>query len=148
MDTLNKLLTIERSIIQDNNVSNKQLLQHISALLSETSDSLDAQDLFASFIKREKLGSTYIGHGIALPHVRASNIKKPYGCIIRLKTGISFNSNNENADIFFGFIVPENDPDTHLNILALLAEKFDSSTTRDQLRNAKNSSELYEAITQ
>ena len=144
MNIFEKLLAPNRTRSNQTDDSSKRIFQHLSLLIANSSMQLNADNLLYSFIQREKLGSTYIGHGIAIPHLRVSNVEKPFGALIHLKQGISFDHGNSDiADIFFGFVVPFEDNDQHLSILAALAEKFNNPIYRKQLRSTSSSEELF-----
>ncbi len=144
MNVFGKLLTPDRTESSHTIDSSKQIFQQLSGLLATSTEELDAESLFEAFIQREKLGSTYIGYGVAIPHLRSNSVQKPYGALIHLSKGIDFNQDDaELVDLFFGFIVPIEDNEQHLSILAALAEKFNDPLYRNQLRETANSNELF-----
>ena len=92
-------------------------------------------DIFDALITRERLGSTALGHGVALPHSRLANIKEPIAAMITLSNGVDFEAQDEKpVDLLIGLLVPERCNDEHLKILAALAQRFSNNYFRDELR--------------
>ncbi len=148
MNIFKKLLSIDRTLANQPDNSHNKIFRHLSMLLATADNKLDHEILFENFIEREKLGSTYIGHGIAIPHIRSSQVNKAYGALLQLEHGMKFSSSTEeNTDLFLGFIVPKIDNEQHLKILANLSEKFSNNNFRESLRSAKDSLKLYNLAT-
>jgi len=96
-----------------------------------------------ALITRERLGSTGIGHGIALPHARLANIDEPLAALITLKEGVDFDSiDGEPVDVVLGLLVPEECNDEHLKILADLARRFSDEGLRRTLRTCESGETL------
>jgi nitrogen PTS system EIIA component len=96
-----------------------------------------ASDLHASLQAREQLGSTAIGHGIAIPHGRSSTLEAPRGVLLRLEPAIDFDAGDgEPVDLVFAMAVPDHYTHQHLMVLSELAERFSRAEFRDALRNA------------
>lgn len=109
-----------------------------------TPDSIDALEIFQLLICREKLGSTGIGHGVALPHARTKLTEHAVGAFLKLDKGIDFDSpDRQPTDLIFALIVPEHYTDEHLKILAYLASLFSDESFCTALRNTRDSKELY-----
>jgi PTS system nitrogen regulatory IIA component len=126
--------------------SKKRVLEKIARLVSEDISTLDSSALFKNLIGREKLGSTAIGHGIAIPHCRMSMCTSITGALIRLKEAIDFDATDEQpVDLLFVLLVPEEACDEHLQILGKLAQLFSRGDFRDALRRAGDDLSLYEA---
>jgi nitrogen PTS system EIIA component len=97
--------------------------------------------------KRDELGSTGIGGGVALPHARLREIKKPYGVLARLKSPIDFDAiDAEPVDIVFMMLLPAASQLDQLNTLAAAARKLRDRGVLSRLRKATTSAELYGAI--
>lgn len=129
---LEQTLTIHRIDLDVDASTKKRVLEKIVDLCSHDDNK---QDWFLALIEREKLGSTGLGHGVALPHARISGIDSPTACFIRLKTPVDFDSQDSQAvDLIFGLFVPEKSNETHLQILASIAERFNNETIRQSLR--------------
>jgi len=139
--------------------SKKRALQTVAELLGESLRSRRAapgadeggddepvvsdMNILDALINRERLGSTGIGHGIALPHARLAHIDEPLGALITLKQGVDFDSiDGEPVDIVFGLLVPEHCNDEHLKILAELARRFGDAQLRQTLRGCQGGDAL------
>lgn len=128
--------------------SKKNILQTISFLFSQEFDNLEQSTLFQSFIKREQLGSTAIGYGIAIPHIRV-NISTPYACFFQLRKGIDFGATDGTpVDILFALLMPESTPEVHLKLLASLAKRFSEANFREDLRQCHSKQSLLEILTE
>ncbi|WP_284160284.1 PTS sugar transporter subunit IIA [Xanthomonas citri] len=100
-----------------------------------------ADELYANLCEREALGSTAIGHGIAIPHGRCPNLTEPRGALLRLDTPVPFGS-DEPVDLVFAMAVPAHDTHQHLMLLSELAERFSDADFRRNLRTAPNADAL------
>ncbi len=129
-------------IINDNSRSKKSILEKISDILSEPSG-IKKSIIFNTLYEREKLGSTSVGKGVALPHARVNDIDYPFVCIIILDEPIDFdNIDNLDVDIILSIIVPADNFDNHLELLAYFSEKLDDPKIRRELRKARNSEQI------
>lgn len=128
----------------------KLVLQSISQLICDTDENVKYTDILESLQKREKLGSTAIGNGVAIPHARVLNLTEPKCALLTLETPIDFDSTEDNdthVDIIFSLFVPEDAPQAHLEILSTIAQKLKDQHYCESLRNAKTDNELYQAAT-
>lgn len=123
------------------------LTQDVSPV-SSPDDEDDPDDLFELFTEREKLGSTGLGHGVALPHARTSMVKSPVAAFIKLDKGIDFDSPDQQAtDLIFALVVPEESTDEHLKILAYLATLFSDENFCSVIRDSDNSQQIHQHLT-
>ncbi|MBB5864061.1 PTS sugar transporter subunit IIA [Xanthomonas sp. 3058] len=106
-----------------------------------------ADELYANLCEREALGSTAIGHGIAIPHGRCPNLTEPRGALLRLDTPVPFGS-DEPVDLIFAMAVPAHYTHQHLMLLSELAERFSDADFRQQLRAAPNADALMALLTE
>lgn len=142
------LLSPERTLIAKSITSKKRALEVLSNLFAEQL-AADSSELFQAFIERERLGSTAIGHGIALPHIRSQAAKQAMGALMLLDTALDFNAlNQQPVKLLFGLIVPEHASEEHLEILAMLAENFSQTQFRNCLLQASTPQTLYQLATQ
>lgn len=142
------ILTPGRTLCDVSGVSKKKVLESISETLSREVPAINASELFEALVARERLGTTGLGHGIALPHCRFKACPEPTGLFARLEEPIDFDAvDREPVDLVFTLIVPEGDHQEHLEILKGLAERFNNEDIRDQLRKAENAEALFEIIT-
>jgi len=153
---ISQLITPERVKCLSGIGSKKRALESISQLLGSGVAGIDPTDIFHQLIDRERLGSTGMGYGVALPHGRfhsnphnkpAVKLDITLGCFIKLQQGIDFDSPDAKpADLIFGLLVPENCTDEHLQVLATLAKMFSDTAFCDQLRNCQTDEELFAQI--
>ncbi len=128
-------------------VSKKRALETISASIAKRNSALEAETLFKALMARERLGSTGIGHGIAIPHCRAPEITQCIMGVFCLAQPIKFNTlDNQPVDIFIVLVVPENEPKAHLELLAIIAERFKDQTFCTKIRQALTANEVYQLI--
>lgn len=139
------ILTAERTRILDNVNSKKRALEYLSEILSEATPYLTATEIFTALIARERLGSTGLGDGVAIPHGRLKGLDECVGAVIRLPgDGVPFEApDGKPVNILFGLLVPQESTELHLNVLRTLAEMFTDETHLTRLREASSDSELY-----
>ena len=119
----------------------------LSELLATELESVTATKIFDGFIARERLGSTALGDGTAIPHCRIDSIDRIYCAGLKLDTGIDYDSpDNIDVSILFGLIVPTEATDEHLLVLAQLAEFLSKPANRERIRNCETSSQLFKTI--
>jgi nitrogen PTS system EIIA component len=129
--------------------SKKKVLELISELVAAQYPTLSAQAVFESLVAREKMGSTGIGNGIAIPHGRLDNITQPIGVFIKCEEAIAFDAIDKHpVDLLFALLVPEDQCKQHLSTLAAMAEKLSDKHILKQLRKTQDAAELYQVITQ
>jgi PTS system nitrogen regulatory IIA component len=129
--------------------SKKRVLENLSSLVSDYlgNDEDQAENLFHSFVAREKLGSTAIGDGVAIPHCRAPGVKRIHGCLLTLENPIDFDSvDDQPVDLIFALIVPEEKNDEHLATLARVAALMQKGSSRQLLRECENSQDLFNTV--
>ena len=116
--------------------SKKRLFEQAAASISAEFN-LDQESVYRSLLAREKLGSTAIGHGVAIPHSRTSGCSEPLGCLILLSEGVDFGApDGAEVEIAFILLVPEAATQDHLDLLASLASAFSNADLRDRLKKA------------
>jgi len=141
------LLNQERTRTRTDAGSKKRVLEVLSELLSPSIPTHSKEKIFDNLIARERLGSTGLGSGVAIPHCRLAGLDEPIGAMITLEKGIDFESpDGKDVDILFCLIVPENSHDDHLKILAYLAELFVNPDLCQQLRAANDSAAILNVI--
>ena len=129
--------------------SKKFILQQISDLAATKIHSSTAKDLLISLTNREKLGSTGIGKGIAIPHGKISNDEQAVAVLVTVDKPILFDAiDDKPVDIFFALFVPENSCEQHLQTLASVAQFFSDKENSKQVRRCQNSQQLFKLITQ
>jgi nitrogen PTS system EIIA component len=144
------LLTPSRTLCGIEAGSKRSALEILANTIAQDIPTLDADNLLRRFLARERLGSTGIGHGIAIPHCsldKESN--KAIGALITLNRPIPFDAiDSQPVDILFAMLVPEDAHDQHLQNLAALANALINDQFRQRLRSATNNTSLYQAAIQ
>ncbi len=127
--------------------SKKRLLEHLARMLAEDGDPDLTRIIFDGLFAREKMGSTGLGHGIAIPHGRISADIAPVAAFVRLRDRIPFDSaDGDGVDLVLAMVVPEHFTDQHLKLLAMVAEMFDQGDVVAQLRSAGDDHSLYKVL--
>lgn len=128
--------------------SKKRLLEVIAELLSGQNPQLDVIEIFEKLIERERLGSTGLGKGIALPHARITNLEQAQAVFIRLQDGIDFDSvDNQPVDLVVALLVPVDANEQHLKILAGLAGFFNNDDNCKKIREISDHQQIIDLIT-
>ena len=127
--------------------SKKRLLEIISEELARNDDNLSAREIFESLCARERLGSTGLGHGVAIPHGRVKGNHPIRASFIRLKKPLPFDSvDGEPVDLLFAMTVPENCNEDHLKLLANIAELFSDPELLQALRAADDPNTMLQLL--
>ncbi|MGB0955014.1 MAG: PTS sugar transporter subunit IIA, partial [Panacagrimonas sp.] len=135
---LAEILTADRVLNGVSLSSKKKALEELSRMLATGSEDLMAQDVFTSLTGREKLGSTGLGHGVAIPHGRVDLLDSSLGAFMRLKHPVDYDAHDGNpVDLVFGLMVPQAATETHLKHLAAVAEMFSDEAFCAKLRAAQ-----------
>ncbi|MFW6093408.1 MAG: PTS sugar transporter subunit IIA [Pseudomonadota bacterium] len=126
--------------------SRKRALEVASDLLAATYPELSARALFDELMGRERLGSTALGDGVAIPHCR-TECDRILGAFLALDEPVDFDApDGQGVDLLFVLVVPPDEPSAHLEVLATLARIFQSPENRRHLRNQSSDHDLYEAL--
>ncbi len=149
---LDTLISSDAVIHNHNIKSKKRALEVLAEQLtaeankpgSDTEDEINPLDVFQLLTEREKLGSTSLGHGVALPHTRTSLTDRAIGAFLKLDKGIDFDSPDQQpTDLIFALMVPEHYTDEHLKILAYLAALFNDEAFCRTLRQSNDNREIF-----
>ena len=136
MSQIRQLLPLENIVLDLEASSKKRVFEHVG-LVFENNQGIARSAVFDSLFSREKLGSTGLGRGIAIPHGRIKGLKEACGAFIRLTTPIPFDSpDGEPVSLLFVLLVPEQATEQHLQILSELAERFSDRSCREVLSSA------------
>ncbi|AMG02900.1 PTS IIA-like nitrogen regulatory protein PtsN [Vibrio mimicus] len=123
--------------------SKKRALEIISEIAALHTGQ-NATELFECILSREKMGSTGIGNGIAIPHARMSDSEKAVAVLLQCEEPIEFDAiDNRPVDLLFALLVPEDQCKEHLKTLACMAERLNDKQILKQLRHAESDQELY-----
>lgn len=144
---INRLIAPDRVICLDQISSKKRLLETLGQMLSLGAIDLDPAEIFNKLIERERLGSTGLGHGVALPHGRLGNNTSTVGAFIKLNTPVDFDSTDgKPTDLIFALLVPIEHTEEHLQILASLAGMFSDGEFCKQLRECNTDEDLFKLL--
>lgn len=126
--------------------SRKSLLEYASDMLAEEYG-LPARKLFDELMNREKLGSTGLGEGVAIPHCRIP-CERIHAACLTLSNPVDYDAiDGEPVDLIFILLVPPDENSAHLELLADLARLYGSADNRANLRHTGTDQELYETFT-
>ena len=132
--------------IDDDCRNKKSVLDKLSVLLSKSSG-ISVNKIFTGLYEREKLGSTSVGNGVAIPHARIQGVEHPFVSVMTLDNPIDFdNIDNLDVDIVVCLIVPYEETENHLALLACLSSILDKISNRKKLRGARNSEQVLECL--
>lgn len=144
---LQEILTPDCTICAAPGSSKKRVLEYLSSLAAEKFEQYDTFELLESLIKRERMGSTGIGNGIAVPHGKLANATKPIAVVITTESGVNFDAVDHRAvDIFIALFVPENECQNHLCTLQSIAAIFRNKQFCKKVRKCTSNQALYELI--
>ncbi len=145
--SLDQILKIE--FINDNlqAKTKTEVLAELSEMITKGSQKLDQSKVFDVLQQREKLGSTGIGDGVAIPHGKISNIEEVIVAFGRSKTGVAFDSmDGKPVHLFFLLLAPENCAGQHLKALARISKMLKVGNFRKSLMDAESRNDLYKVI--
>lgn len=143
---IESLLDSNRILCHVSCSSKKRSLEMLAELVAEHTDNINADELFEHLIARERLGSTGIGAGIAIPHCRFKTQGATLGALMTLDQPIDFDAvDSRPVDIIFAMLVPENAETEHLQTLANLVEQLQKPAYVQSLRDASDGDALYAA---
>src|ERR1044071_3852561 len=146
MSLVAKLLS-ERHVVADLHVSSKKRLFEQAGLLFENQDGLARSLVFDSLFARERLGSTGLGQGVAIPHGRLKGLKEALGALYRLAQPVPFDAPDGNpVSLAFVLLVPEKATEKHLQILSELAQMFSDRAPREAMGAAPDAQALHALI--
>ena len=139
------LLEEERILIDAPLTTRSMVLEALSGLLADSE--ISGEEIEASLVEREELGSTGIGFGVAIPHARLSQLKSTRAAFIRTRDAVDFNAPDETSvDLVFALLVPEGSNEDYLRLLAQLARFFSGADNRELLRRAKSADDVISAL--
>jgi len=142
MNPLKNFLQVEQVLLDLDASSKKRVFEHVG-MLFETRLGLARSVVFDSLFAREKLGSTGLGQGIAIPHGRIKGLKQAAGAFVRLAAPVAFDSpDGRPVSMLFVMLVPEHATEEHLEILSELAQRFAERPFRESLQAAPDAAAI------
>ena len=140
--TISALLSPQKIFIDTEVTSKKKLLELIANIVADRTQ-LGQSIIYNNLLNRERLGSTGLGDGFAVPHARVPDLDKTVGCFFRLKEPVNFESpDNLPVDLVFTIVIPQEATEEHLLILSALARIFSRAEVCEAIRGATNKEEI------
>lgn len=147
MNLISKLLLPGNILLDSESTSKKRVFERVG-LLFENSHQISRSQVFDSLFAREKLGSTGLGQGVAIPHGRVKNLREGIAAFVKTQNAIPFDSpDGLPVNMIFVLLVPERATDLHLQLLAELAQMFSNKSFREQLQNSNDPAVIYQLFT-
>ena len=147
MSLVSKLLPLA-NVIVDLDVSSKKRVFEQVGLLFENNHQIARSLVFDSLFAREKLGSTGLGQGVAIPHGRVKGLKEALGALVRTRQAVAFDApDGQPVALIFVLLVPDRATDVHRQLLSERARMFSDKAFREQLLAAAGAPELHQLIT-
>ena len=136
-----------QKIFIDTEVSSKKKLLELIANITADQTRLPESTIYTNLLNRERLGSTGLGQGFAVPHARLPELEETVGCFFRLKQPVNFESpDNLPVDLVFTIIIPQEANEEHLLILSSLARIFSDADICEAIRTAASREEIEKII--
>jgi PTS system nitrogen regulatory IIA component len=143
---LSRLLPVANVMLDLDATSKKRVFEH-AGLTFENNQQIPRGEVFDSLFAREKLGSTGLGQGVAIPHGRVKGMKDAVGAFLRLSNAVPFDAPDAKpVNLVFVLLVPERATDLHLQILSELAQLFSDKTAREHLLMADSAEAAHKLI--
>lgn len=147
MNLVAKLLP-PSNVVVDLTVSSKKRLFEQVGLLFENHQGIARGTVFDSLFARERLGSTGLGQGVAIPHGRIKGLKEALGAFVRLASPVPFDApDGKPVSLLFFLLVPEQATEKHLQILSELAQMFSDRELRESMLSAADTAAMHRLIT-
>jgi PTS system nitrogen regulatory IIA component len=144
---ISDIISLDRTECAVECQSKKRIFEVISDIAVKGNPQLDVNDVLASMLAREKMGSTGIGNGIAIPHGRIEGITDIVAIIVTSEEPIQFDAiDDKPVDIFFALLVPSEQTQEHLQTLSSIAQKLSDKNIVKALRNAASRDEIVSAL--
>ncbi len=144
---ISELLNLDTIVPHLKVSSKKQALHELSELAANITGEA-SKNIFALLLDREQLGSTGVGHGVAIPHARLPGLDRHYGVFARLSEGVDFDSvDDEKVDLVFLLLAPENAGADHLKALALISRRMRDREFCNKLRGSNNGEAVFALLT-
>jgi len=145
---LSDILSTDGIVVSLSATSKKQALREIAGVAAEATG-LPARDIFETLLQRERLGSTGLGRGIAIPHGKMPGLDRLYGVFARLESPINFDANDDQpVDLIFLLLAPEGAGADHLKALARVSRLFRDPGIISQLRGTDDKAVLFSILTE
>ena len=143
MNQIARLLPLS-NIVVDLDASSKKRVFEQAGLVFENNQGIARSKVYDALFAREKLGSTGLGQGVAIPHGRLKGLKESIGCFLRLGTPVQFDApDGKPVAMAFVLLVPEAATELHLQFLSELAQMFSERSFREQLASSESAAAIH-----
>lgn len=147
MSLISKILPASNVVLDAESTSKKRVFERVG-LLFENSHAISRAEVFESLFAREKLGSTGLGQGVAIPHGRVKGLRDAVAAFIKTTTPIPFDApDGQPVNLIFVLLVPERATDLHLQLLGELAQMFSTPSFREALLNNTDTTVIHQTFT-
>ncbi len=147
MSLISKILTPECVLLDSESASKKRVFERVG-LLFENTQNISRSLVFDSLFAREKLGSTGLGQGVAIPHGRVKGLRDAVAAFVKMQNPIPFDAPDAlPVNFIFVLLVPERATDLHLQILGELAQMFSDQKFRDELQRTDDPLAIHKLLT-
>jgi len=144
MSLISKILTSECIFLDSESTSKKRVFERVGILFENTQNIARSQ-VFDSLFAREKLGSTGLGQGVAIPHGRVKGLRDAVAAFVKMQTPIPFDApDGLPVNFIFVLLVPERATDLHLQILGELAQMFSEPSFREKLEATNDAGAIHQ----
>jgi nitrogen PTS system EIIA component len=146
MNRLSAILPASNVLVDSDATSKKRVFEQ-AGVLFENHHSIARATVTDNLFARERLGSTGLGHGVAIPHGRIKGLKNPLAAVVRMQQPIGFDApDDEPVSLLIFLLVPEAATQRHLEILSEIAELLSDRALRDKLKTEPDAQRLHELI--
>ncbi|HCD05078.1 MULTISPECIES: PTS sugar transporter subunit IIA [unclassified Methylophaga] len=141
------LVNADNISFHDEATSKKRVIENLSRMLGANTSAATAEKIFQVLLERERLGSTGLGKGVAIPHARVPDLTHTVAAMLTLETPVEFEAaDGKPIDIAFGLLVPEDDTEHHLQHLSRLVTLFRDEEVCSRIRQAPNAEAIFELL--
>jgi len=131
----------------DNNSSKKRVIENLSHHLAVNTEVISEDKIFQALLERERLGSTGLGKGVAIPHARIPGLSHTVAAMMTLSSPIKYDAaDKQPVDIIFGLLVPENDSEDHLEHLSRLVSMFRDPQICQSIRETTDADKMFDLL--
>ncbi len=146
MNLTPRILPLDNVVLDLAATSKKRAFEH-AGLLFENHQGVARMSVFHSLLARERLGSTALGHEVAIPHGRLKDLREPHAAFIRLAEPVRFDaSDGRTARLLFFLLIPETATQMHLDLLASIARLMSDASIRQVLSQSTDPQEIHQLI--
>jgi PTS system nitrogen regulatory IIA component len=144
---LNEIIDQNHIIVINEKLNKMELIKVLANELCKLDGLNDFKNIYTQLLEREKLGSTAVGNGVAIPHIRMPNIDKPHILICNVKKGVDFEANDKGSvKIIFLLLTPDSDIASHLNLLAHISHIVKNTDFVKKAITANNRDEIFSLL--